>query len=225
MESLDTSFLIKTPLFAHVPPQELLGRMGCLGGIVRHFEKGSYIHYAGDIVTTVSLVLSGLVQIEYIDVWGSRTLLGQTEPGSLFAEAYACTSGEPLQVNVLAAEDTTVLMMDLQKVTHTCSRSCPQHQQIIENLLHILARKNLALSRRILHTSAKSIRGRVLSYLSFLTTTQKTAVITVPFNRQEMADYLSVDRSALSSELSKMQKEGILKFHKDQFQLLKDPEA
>lgn len=221
---MDTNFLAKTALFQHIPPTELQGRMACLGGVERHFEKGTYIHYAGDIVTTVSLVLSGLVQIEHINVWGNRTLLGETEPGSLFAEAYACAAGEPLQVNVLAVEDTTVLMMDLSKVTHTCSRSCPQHQQIIENLLHILAYKNLALSRRILHTSAKSIRGRVLSYLSFLTTKQKKAVITIPFNRQEMADYLSVDRSALSSELSKMQKEGILTYHKDQFRLLKDPE-
>ena len=118
--------------------------------------------------------------------------------------------------------NTTVLMMDLSKVFHTCSRSCPQHQQISDNLLHILARKNLSLARRILHTSSKSIRGRVLSYLSFLAAKQKKKIITVPFNRQQMADYLSVDRSALSNELSKMQKEGLLEYHKESFKLLKE---
>ena len=127
---------------------------------------------------------------------GEPEPVGADRPGELFAEAYACAENEPLLINVLAAENTTVLMMDLSKVFHTCSRSCPQHQQISDNLLHILARKNLSLSRRILHTSSKSIRGRVLSYLSFLAAQQKKKIITVPFNRQQMADYLSVDRSA-----------------------------
>lgn len=221
---MDTAFLSKTALFKNVPPQEILCRMNCLGGVERSYKKGTYIHYAGDIVHTVSMVLTGRVIIETDDVWGNRTLLGQAEPGSLFAEAYACVENEPLLINVLAEEDTTVLMMDLSKVMRTCSHSCPQHTQIIENLLHILARKNLALSRRILHTSSKSIRGRVIAYLFFLAAKQKKDRITVPFNRQQMADYLSVDRSALSSELSKMKKEGILDYHKEEFHLLKDAE-
>ncbi|MGM9519025.1 MAG: Crp/Fnr family transcriptional regulator [Acidaminococcus sp.] len=224
MEKLDLSFLAKTALFKNIPPQEIEVRMGCLGGVVRSFPKGTYIHYAGDIVHTVSMVLKGKVIIENDDVWGNRNLLGAIGPGELFAEAYACAENEPLLINVLAAEDTTVLMMDLRKVFHTCSRSCPQHQQISDNLLHMLAKKNLALSRRILHTSSKSIRGRVLSYLSFLAAQQKKKIITVPFNRQQMADYLSVDRSALSNELSKMQKEGILEYHKESFKLLKEEE-
>ena len=163
--------------------------------------------------------------MEHDDLWGNRTLLGKAVAGELFAEAYACTENEPLMISVMAVEDTTVLMMDLSKVLHTCSRNCPQHQQISENLLRILAGKNLALSRRILHTSSKSIRGRVLSYLSFLSAKQGKKIITVPFNRQQMADYLGVDRSALSGELSKMQKDGLLEYHKESFKLLQDPEA
>ena len=221
---MNTAFLAKTALFKNIPPQEIELRMHCLGGVVRSFPKGSYIHYAGDIVHTVSMVLKGQVIIENDDLWGNRNLLGTMGPGELFAEAYACAENEPLLINVQAVTDTTVLMMDLRKVFHTCSRSCPQHQQISDNLLHILAQKNLALARRILHTSSKSIRGRVLSYLSFLAAQQKRKIITVPFNRQQMADYLSVDRSALSNELSKMQKEGILEYHKESFKLLKNPE-
>lgn len=222
---MDTTFLAKTPLFAHISPQEIQSRMTCIGGVLRSFPKGTYIHYAGDVVHTVSMIIKGSVIMEHDDLWGNRTLLGKAVAGELFAEAYACTEDEPLMISVMAVEDTTVLMMDLGKVLHTCSRNCPQHQQISENLLRILAGKNLALSRRILHTSSKSIRGRVLSYLSFLSAKQGKKIITVPFNRQQMADYLGVDRSALSGKLSKMQKDGLLEYHKESFKLLQDPEA
>ena len=92
---MDTAFLAKTALFKNVPPEEIQVRMHCLGGVVRSYEKGSYIHYAGDVVHTVSMVLSGKVIIENDDLWGNRNLLGQDRPGELFAEAYACAENEP----------------------------------------------------------------------------------------------------------------------------------
>ncbi len=221
---MDFSFLSHTDFFRGIPPESIEERLSCLGAVQKSYDKGSYIHMAGDVVRTVSIVLSGQVLIESIDFWGSRTLIGQAGPGDLFAEAYACTDGEPLLVNVLAAQPTSILMLDIHKVLTICPQACPHHQALAENLLRIMARKNLALSRRMLHTAHKTISGRVLSYLSFLAARQHSRHITVPFDRQQMADYLGVDRSALSAELSKMHRKGLIDYRKNEFHLLKDPE-
>ena len=214
---MDFTFLASTEFFADVKPEEIRERLACLGANVRSYPKGTCIHHAGDRVSTVSLVTKGSVIIEHNDIWGNRTILGQAMAGDLFAEAYACLGSEPLMISVTASEETTVLMMNLQKVLTTCSKSCPQHQKIAENLLKILARKNLSLSRRMLHTAPKTIRGRVLSYLSFLSTRSHSSHVTVPFDRQQLADYLGVDRSGLSAELSKMQKDGLIRYHRNEF--------
>jgi CRP-like cAMP-binding protein len=219
-KNMDFSFLSQTDFFKNVEPAAIKERLTCLGARAKAFSKGTYIHRAGDIVHTVSLVLSGSVLIENIDYWGNRMLIGRAGPGDLFAEAYACAENEPLLINVLAAEDTEVLMMDLHKVLTVCPHACPQHQMVASNLLRIMAQKNLALYRRMLHTAPKTIRGRVLAYLSFLAAKQKKKTLIVPFDRQEMADYLGVDRSALSAELSKMQKEQLISYHKNKFTLL-----
>lgn len=158
----------------------------------------------------------------YDDIWGNRTILGQAHSGEIFAEAYACMDDEPLLISVEVAEDTEILMMDMHKVLTICPSNCSHHHKLVENLLTILARKNLGLSRRMVYTASKSIRGRVLSYLSFLADKQGKRKISIPFDRQEMADYLGVDRSALSAELSRMQKDGLISYKKNIFVLFTD---
>ena len=219
---MDFISLSKTALFRGTTPQETEKMLSCLGAEQRHFSKGEMICRTGDIVTALGMVLTGSVLIENNDLWGNTTVLDSVGPGQIFAETYACTSGEPLMVNVVAAEPVDVLFLNMDRVLQVCSHACTHHNRLIRNLLSISAQKNLNLSRKIFHTASKSIRGRVLSYLSFLAAQQKKKIITVPFNRQQMADYLSVDRSALSNELSKMQKEGILEYHKESFKLLKE---
>ena len=140
--------------------------------------------------------------------------------GQIFAETYACVPGERLMVNVRAAEPVRVLFLDVGKVLHVCSGACSCHNKLIRNLLSISAQKNLNLSRRILHTSSKTIRGRILSYLSYQSMRAGSREFQIPFNRQQLADYLGVDRSAMSSELGKMQKEGILRTERNYFCLL-----
>lgn len=158
----------------------------------------------------------------YDDIWGNRTILGQAHSGEIFAEAYACMDDEPLLISVEVAEDTEVLMMDMHKILTICPSNCSHHHKLVENLLTILARKNLGLSRRMVYTASKSIRGRVLSYLSFLADKQGKKQVSIPFDRQEMADYLGVDRSALSAELSRMQKDGLIAYKKNHFTLFTD---
>ena len=122
-------------------------------------------------------------------------------------------------VSAVAAEDTEVLFLNVERVLNTCPETCSHHSRLIRNLLTVSSRKNLDLSRRIFHTSSKSIRGRLLSYLSSQAVLLGKREFEIPFNRQQLADYLSVDRSALSNELGKMQREGLLEFHKNHFLL------
>mgnify|MGYP000202421004 FL=1 len=141
---------------------------------------------------------------------GNKSVLASIEAGDTFAETYAFLPQEPMMVNVVAAEASDVLFLNAEQVIQICPDACPHHGMLVRNLLMVSAQKNLMLSRRIFHTAPKTIRGRVLSYLSFQAAHCGSRAFEIPFNRQQLADYLSVDRSALSNELSKMQREGLL---------------
>ena len=216
---MDVACLAQTPLFHGSTPEEVASMLACLGAVQRAYQKGAVIYCAGDTVQSMGLILSGSVHIESGDVWGNRSILDQAGPGQVFAETYACLPDEPLMVSVTAAADTQVLFLQTSRVLQTCTSACAHHARLIRNLLAISAQKNLILSRRIFHTSPKTIRGRLLSYLSFQSLRQGSRSFTIPFNRQQLADYLSVDRSALSNELGNMQREGLIAFHKNSFEL------
>ena len=212
-------FLSKTGLFRGLTPDEIRTVLPCLNVERRWYERGEMIYCAGEKITSMGLVLSGSVQIENDDLWGNKSILDRVMPGFVFAETYAFQSEEPLLVNVLALEKTEVLFVHVRKLCAPCANRCVQHDTLTRNLLMIATQKNLQLSRRIFYTSSKTIRGRVLSYLSDQAVRQESTEITIPFNRQQLADYLSVDRSALSNELSKMQRDGLLTAHKNHVSL------
>lgn len=214
---MNYKFLANTLLFRGVTPDEIESMMGCLDAQVKKYHKGEVIYHNGEYVQKAGLVLSGSVHIENDDLWGNRTLLSHVGPGQVFAETYVCVPGEPLMINVVAAEASEILFLNLGKGSCTCVKNCGFHGRLIQNLLAISAQKNLNLSRRIFYTSAKSIRGRLLSYLSDQATRCGSLEFDIPFNRQQLADYLGVDRSAMSNELSKMQKEGYLTSSKNHF--------
>ena len=218
---MDVNFLSKTVLFSEVAPEEIESMLECLGTEQKSFEKGTVLYHAGDLVQSMGLVLSGRVQIENDDLWGNKSVLDSIGPGRVFAETYACVPKEPLMVNVVAAEASDILFLNIGRILKTCPAACSHHSRLIRNLLTLTAQKNLNLSRRIFHTSSKSIRGRLLSYLSFQAAVHENREFTIPFNRQQLADYLSVDRSALSNELGKMQREGLLETDKNHFVLKK----
>ena len=221
---MDYVFLSGTGLFYGCSPDEVKIMLGCLDAGRKAYRKGEYIYRAGECIQAMGIVLSGSVNIESDDLWGNRSMINHILPGQIFAETYACIPGEPMMVSVVADEPAEVLFLELPKLLKICPSACPYHASLVQNLLKATAQKNLNLSRRIMHTSAKTIRGRLLSYLSFLAAQQGSNDITVPYNRQQLADYLSVDRSALSGELGKLQKEGILKVQKNRFLLCGEPE-
>lgn len=218
---MTSEFLAKTELFQGISPEEITSILPCLNTRKVRYQKNDVIFFAGSNIHEVGLVLSGSVNIIVDFYWGNSHIFGHFEEGELFAENYAAIPNMELPVSVLAAEDCEILFMDMQKMIHTCQKTCSPHQRLSQNLLMISARKNIHLSSRMMHTASKSIRGRLLSYLSEQAKLHGSNKFRIPFNRQQLADYLAVDRSAMSNELSKMQKEGLIQFHKNEFHLVK----
>lgn len=216
---MDFHFLCHVPLFRGCSYQQIQEIYQCFQGVCRTFSKGETIFHAGQKVSSLGIVLSGSATIESIDVWGNRTILDHIEAGNVFAETYACLPHQPMLVNAVAAQNCEILLLPVEKLLHPCKQNCGAHGVLIGNLLAISSQKNLHLSRRMFHTRSKLLRDRVISYLSFQSIQQNSLAFSIPFNRQQLADYLGVDRSALSNELSKMQKEGLITVQKNNFVL------
>lgn len=214
---MDIQFLASTPLFHGASPEEIQLLLSALDARCSRHARGDVILAAGTHTSRLWVVLSGGITIENHDAWGNRSILGHVPPGEVFAETYACLPQQPLLVSAAASEDSQLLSLDLSGLF---TRSCPSSDILLRNLLAITAGKNLALSRRIFYTSSKTIRGRLLSYLSDQAMLHGSRTFTIPFDRQQLADYLGVDRSALSNELSKLRREGVLTARKNRFSLL-----
>lgn len=213
--------LSNTQLFYGLKEDEITSLLGCLNAEKRSYKKGEVILSEGSTTENSGIVLSGMVMISCCDIWGNTSILGNAAPGSIFAEVYACIPGQPLLVTVSAAEDTSILFMNVGRILTTCSNACPFHARLAQNLLTVCAHKNLQLSQRIQHTSSKSVRGRLMSYFSECAKHFGSNSFLVPYNRQQLADYLNVDRSAMCNELSKMQKDGMIEYTRNHI-LLKD---
>lgn len=215
--------LTQTSLFSGISQADLSALLSCLAAVERRYSKGAVILAEGEPTQWMGLVLEGRAIISCADVWGKSSILGFAEPGAVFGEAYACVPGEALLISVCAAEETRVLFLNVGKLLTVCGNACPFHARLIRNLLTISAGKNLQLSRRIFHTTPKSIRGRLLSYFSECAKKSGSLTFKLPFNRQQLADYLGVDRSAMSSELSKMQRDGLIQVQGGTITMLPQP--
>ena len=213
--------LSNTQLFYGLKEDEITSLLGCLNAEKCSYKKGEVILSEGSITENIGIVLSGMAIISCCDIWGNNSILGNAAPGSIFAEVYACIPGQPLLVTVSAAEDTSILFMNVGRVLTTCTNACPFHARLARNLLTVCAHKSLRLSQRIQHTSSKSVRGRLLSYFSECAKHAGSNSFLIPYNRQQLADYLNVDRSTMCNELSKMQKDGMIEYERNHI-LLKD---
>ncbi|MGI6717122.1 MAG: Crp/Fnr family transcriptional regulator [Eubacteriales bacterium] len=212
-------FLSNTPLFHGIKENEIAHVLSCLGAREKSYRKNETIFRAGQIVHEFGLVESGSVNIIVNFYWGSSNIFGHIKKGEIFAENYAAIPGKELTSDVVAAEDSVILFLDFRNLLTTCHHSCGFHHRLIHNLLSISAHKSLNLTSRMMHTAPKTLRERLLSYLSEQAMINGSTHFTIPFDRQQLADYLGVDRSAMSNELSKMQKEGLIAFKKNEFTL------
>lgn len=219
---MEVSFLARTPLFRGCPESDIEIMARRLFFRTARYPKGVVIFREGSAVSDIALILSGSVRIEYNDFWGNKSILGMAAAGDIFGEAYACSPGEPMLVDAVAGGDCEILFVPAARLLGS-GELCGSRNQVIQNLLAISARKNLQLSRRSLHTAPKTIRGRLMSYFSQQVAAQGSGRIRIPFDRQQLADYLNVDRSALSKELGKMKREGLLDYRKNEFTLESRP--
>ena len=212
--------LRKCPLFNQIEDENLLRMLSCFGAKVEFFDKKYTIFAEGTRAKHIGIVLSGSAQVIQMDYYGNRSILLGVEPSEMFGEAFACAEVNSMPVAVVANEPSEVMLIDCNHILHTCSNNCGFHQQIIFNLMKNLATKNVLFQQKIEITSKRSTREKLMTYLMFQAKKMKSSSFDIPFDRQELADYLEVDRSGLSAEISKLRKEGIIENHKKHFILL-----
>ena len=212
--------LKRTGLFAGISQDEILIMLNCLGAQIKKYKKGEYVLRAGEFVNKITLLLEGKLLIQKEDYWGNRSIINAVEPGEMFGEAYSAPNSGALSNDVVAIEESAVLSFDLNKLLCTCPSSCRFHSLTIQNLFFTLCEKNRNLVKKIGITSKRTTREKLTAYLSEEAKRQNKQSFEIPFNRQQLADYLCVDRSAMSNELSKMRDDGLIEFDKNKFILL-----
>lgn len=211
--------LSEVPLFKGIMPKEIETLLSCLGAKWKQYEKHQWVFYAGDRISKVGIVLEGKLQLIQEDYLGNRHILAEVSRGELFAEAFSCIQSDiPFGVEVVEACE--ILFLNYERVVTSCSSSCGFHGILIKNMLMVLANKNIFLTRKMEHVAKRTTKEKLLSYLWEQSKSGSCPEFEIPFNRQQLADYLCVERSAMSHELGKLKSEGRLEYKKNKFRFL-----
>ena len=211
--------LKQTKLFAGVEEEDVFSMLSCLGAKLRTYKKGEYVLRQGQCLSDILVLAEGSLYIQKDDYWGNRSILGHIGVGEIFGEAYASPESGALLNDVVAVENSSVFFFDVKRVITTCSSACRFHTLVVQNLFFAISEKNRSLVQKLDYLSRRTTREKLISYLSEEAKKQNSSYFTIPFNRQQLADYLSVDRSAMSNELCKMLDDGLLEFEKNRFKL------
>lgn len=211
--------LRNSPFFQGMTDQEIQSVLHCVSAATVHKAKDEYIFRVGDSTQAMGLVLSGSVLSFQEDLWGHRNIVEHMGVGEYFAESFAATPGAVLNVSIVAAEDSEIMLLHMNRLMQTCSVSCAHHHKLIRNLVSVMARNVLNLNNKITHMGKRNTRDKLLSYLSAESMRQGKLIFDIPYDRQQLADYLCVERAAMSVELGKLQKEGYLKTNRNHFEL------
>ena len=213
--------LKKTTLFAGVGEDEIGAMLSCLGARLRTYKKGEFVLRQGEHIGDILLLAEGGLHVQKDDFWGNRSILGEITAGEMFGEAYVAPESGGILNDVVAVEDSSVILFDVRRILTTCSVACRFHALVVQNMFFAISEKNRKLVQKLSHMSQRSTREKLISYLSEEAKRHKSDSFRIPFNRQQLADFLSVDRSAMSNELSKMRRDGLLLFEKNHFTLLR----
>ena len=213
---MDISVLSGSVLFKGFNESEVNALLISLNAREKKFRKGTMIFHSGDVISTLCFVTEGSVTIESNDMWGNRTILNLVGKGQFFAESYALLPDEPMLVDVCANEDCNIVFLDMKSIDKLDENI---RARLLANLLRITTRKNLHLSSRSFHTAPRQVRGRIMAYLNTVSVQNHRREFDIPFDRQQLADYLNVERSVLSNELSKMQRDGLIRCRKNHFEI------
>ncbi|MBO5970599.1 MAG: Crp/Fnr family transcriptional regulator [Clostridia bacterium] len=211
--------LKKTKLFVGIGDGDIEAMLSCLGATVRSFKKGEYVFHEGEKIQFITVLLEGCILVQRDDYWGNRSIINRIGVGEMFGEAYATPGSGELLNDVVAIEESTVMFFDVLRILTVCPSACRFHSLTVQNLVCAISEKNRSLVAKLGYMSNRSTRGKLLAYLSDEAKKQHSSSFEIPFNRQQLADFLYVDRSAMSNELCKMRDEGILKFEKNKFTL------
>ena len=209
--------LEQIPLFENIGPGELPRMLRCLGTVKKRFRRAEFISLEGDRPGQAGVLLRGAVRMIQEDARGNQVLLDSVGEGDLFGESFICAEERGSSVSFQAASDCTVLFLPLCRVLRTCSASCEFHHRLIENLAKIMARKNRLLLERLEILSRRTIRERLLTWFAQQARESGNGRFTCPMGRLEMAEYLCVDRSALTRELARMKREGLVDFSRNTY--------
>lgn len=211
--------LKKTQMFSGVGVDEIDSMLSCLGARLCNYTKGEYVLRQGEHLSDIIVLAEGNLHIQKDDYWGNRSILSQLAVGEMFGEAYVAPMSGTVLNDVVAVEDSTVIFFDVKRILTTCSAACRFHSMVVQNLFFAISEKNRKLVQKLGHMSKRTTREKLISYLSEEAKRQNSSKFIIPFNRQQLADFLSVDRSAMSNELCKMRDEGLLEFEKNKFTL------
>ncbi len=209
--------IASSKLFSGISEAEISAMLSCLSAKKESFPKEAFLLRAGDTTQSIGLVLSGTILIIQEDIWGNRNIVSKAGPGQTFAATFACAPGALLNVSVTAETPVTVLFLNIRRILTLCPSACAHHNRIIRNLLGELASKNLRFSEKLTHMGQRTTRAKLMSYLSAEAQRLGSCEFDIPYSRQQLADYLAIERSGLSVELGKMRDAGLLDFHKNHF--------
>ena len=214
------NILKKCPLFKDIEEEDLLRMLTCLGARVEYFDKKYTVFSEGSPAKYIGIVLSGSVQVVQVDFDGNRSILSEMNASEVFAEAFACAELSYLPVSVMMDEPGEIMLIECAHVLHTCTNHCGFHQRLIFNLMKDLALKTIFFHQRMEITSKRTTREKLMAYLHMQAKKAGSVSFAIPFDRQELADFLEVDRSGLSSEIGKLKKEGVIEAEKNRFTIL-----
>lgn len=212
--------LKRTRLFAGVGEDDIAAMLSCLQAKFYTYKKGEYVFRQGEHLNNITVLVEGNLHIQRDDYWGNRSIIHSIGIGEMFGEAYVAPDSGAILNDVVAVRDSAVIFFDVARILMVCSSTCKFHSTVVQNLFFAISEKNRKLVQKLAHMEKRSIRKKLISYLSEEAKRQNSGSFTIPFNRQQLADFLSVDRSAMSNELCKMRDEGLLIFEKNKFTLL-----
>lgn len=212
--------LKKCGLFEEIEEENLTAMLDCLGAKVFSVKKDMTIFCEGTPAKYIGLILSGAVQMVQDDFYGNRSIVTSIGENGLFGESFACAGITSLPVSFIASKDCEIMLIDCKRITNTCCNACSFHKQVIFNLLHLVARKNLDFHQKIEIISKRSTKEKLMTYLLSVAKQTGSSSFTIPYDRQALADYLGVERSAMSAEIGKLRKEGIIECQKSHFTIL-----
>lgn len=214
-----TDTLKRIQLFSGVSDDEIVAMLNCLQARILTFKRGDYVFREGEHINHITVLVEGKLLVQHDDFWGNRNIVNVIRVGEMFGEAYVAPESGALLNDVIAEEDSSVIFFDIKRILTVCSTACRFHSMVVQNLFFSISEKNRALVQKIGHMSKRSTRAKLLSYLSDEAKRHNSSQFTIPFSRQQLADFLCVDRSAMSNELCKMRDEGLLRFDKNEFTL------